>query len=150
MSARAAARSLRTVMARRFRSYVFQGAATALFACATPAFPDPVDDTADLPQWMVRAQQRLALKPDQQRELHELVDVNTSKLAALQRRLAQQDGAGLAPVRHDEMAALQREFRVGLAAILSPPQLASWDNLLAELLGHDQLRNAPLLAERAH
>ena len=137
-------------MASRFRSYLFQGVASALVTCATPAFADPIDDPSGLPRWMVRAQHRLALKPAQQRELRELVDQNTTKLAALQRRLAQHDGEGRARARNDEMAALQREFRVGLGAILSPEQLAEWDALLEELLGEVHLRIAPMLAERQH
>lgn len=145
-----AARSLTPVMGSRFRSYLYQGAASALFACATPAFSDPVEESANLPRWMVRAQQRLALQPVQQRELRELVQLNTSKMAALQRRLELQSGDERAHARHDEMAVLQREFREGLAAILSPDQLAEWDTLLEELLGEVHLRNAPLLAERQH
>jgi len=150
LSAHLAARSLTPVMASRFRSYLYQGAASALIACATPAFPDPAEESASLPQWMVRAQQRLALKPAQQLELRDLVELNTSRLAALQRRLRLQPGDEQARARLDEMAALQRDFRERLAAILSPGQLAEWDTLLEELLGEVHLRNAPLLVERQH
>ena len=52
--------------------------------------------------------------------------------------------------RHDELAALQREFRAGLSAVLSPVQLAEWDSLLAELLGDAALRLAPLPGGRQH
>lgn len=128
-------------MARRFRSLLCSGAASALFAVAGTALADPVVESGDLTQWVQRAQHRLALKPAQQRELRALVDDNTVKLQALQQSRQ---------ARLEEMAALQREFRVGLGSILSPDQLTQWDLLLEELLGEIHLRNTPILAERAH
>jgi hypothetical protein len=123
-------------MSRRIRSILWQGAASALFVIAGPAFADPVE-AVDLPQWMVRAQQRLALRPLQQRELRALVADNTVRLQSLQETRP----------TFDDMEALQREFRVELARILEPDQLAAWDALLEELLGAVHLRNAPMLAE---
>jgi hypothetical protein len=121
----------------RFRSILWQGAASALLVISEPAIADQVDDVRSLPLWVVRAQQRLALKPAQQRELRLLVDDNAVKLQSLPRQL-----------HPGEMAAVQREFRVGLARILGPEQLAEWDVLLEELLGAVHMRNAPMLAER--
>lgn len=121
-------------MARRLRSILWQGAASA-FLIAEPAFADPVEDLRSLPQWVVRAQQRLALRPAQQRELRMLVDDNSVKMESLPRHF-----------RPEEMQALQREFRLGLARILEPGQLAEWDALLEELLGAVHMRNAPVLA----
>jgi hypothetical protein len=121
-------------MARRFHSILWQGAASA-FLMGGPAIADPVEDVHSLPQWVVRAQQRLAFKPVQQRELRMLVDDNAAKMQSLPRQS-----------RTEGMAALQREFRVGLARILEPGQLAEWDVLLEELLGAVHLRNAPMLA----
>ena len=123
-------------MARRFRSFLWQGAASA-FLMVEPVFADPVEDMRSLPQWAVRAQQRLALKPAQQRELRVLVDANAVKMEALPR-----------PLCPEKMAALQREFRVGLVRILDPEQVAEWNVLLEELLGAVHLRNAPMLAAR--
>lgn len=137
-------------MASRFRHFFYQGAASALFACATPSFPDAVDDPADLPLWMQRAQQRLSLTASQRREVRELVELNTSKLAALQRRPELQPRDDPAFARHDELAALQREFRAALSAVLSPAQLAEWDSLLTELLGEAGLRQVALPAGRQH
>ena len=125
-------------MSSRIRSILWQGAASALIVMGEPAFADPVDEVASLPQWVVRAQQRLALKPAQQRELRTLIDDNTVRLQSLQERHP----------TFDDMEALQREFRVELALILEPDQLAAWDALLEELLGAVHLRNAPMLAER--
>ena len=124
-------------MSSRIRSILWQGAASALMMSG-PAFADPVTEVASLPQWVVRAQQRLALKPIQQRELRALVDDNTVRLQSLQQRHP----------TFDDMDALQREFRAELARILEPEQLAAWDALLEELLGAVHLRNAPILAER--
>ena len=124
-------------MSSRIRSILWQGAASALMMSG-PAFADPVTEVASLPQWAVRAQQRLALKPAQQRELRALVDDNTVQLQSLQERHP----------TFDDMEALQREFRVELARILEPEQLAAWDALLEELLGAVHLRNAPMLADR--
>jgi hypothetical protein len=121
-------------MARRFRSILWQGAASA-FLMGGPAIADLAEDVHSLPQWVVRAQQRLAFKPVQQRELRMLVDDNAAKMQSLPRQS-----------RTEGMAALQREFRVGLARILEPGQLAEWDVLLEELLGAVHLRNAPMLA----
>jgi hypothetical protein len=121
-------------MARRFRTILWQGAASA-FLMGEPAFADPVEEVQNLPQWVVRAQRRLALKPAQQRELRMLVDDNAARMQSLPRQL-----------RTDGMAGLQREFRGGLARILEPEQLAEWDILLEELLGAVHLRNAPTLA----
>ena len=126
-------------MSRRIRSILCQGAASALFVVSAPSFADPADEIRSLPQWMQRAQQRLALKPAQQHELRVLVSDNAARMQALPQRPQPED-----------MEALQREFRVGLAAILSPGQLAEWDGLLEELLGAVHLRNAPMLAERSH
>ena len=137
----AVARNLPPTMTRRFRSLLCTGAASAFFAVAGPTLADPVAESGDLTQWVLRAQQRLALKPAQQFELRALVDVNTVKLQALQR---------LSGARLEQMAALQREFRAGLGLILSADQLVKWDLLLEELLGAVQLRNTPMLAERAH
>jgi hypothetical protein len=128
-------------MSRRIRSLLCSGAASAFFAVAGTALADPVVESGDLMQWVQRAQHRLSLKPAQQRALRALVDDNTARLQALQ---------GLPPARLEEMAAVQREFRAGLGLILSPDQLAEWDLLLEELLGEVHLRNAPVLAERAH
>jgi hypothetical protein len=125
-------------MARRLRSILWQGAASA-FLIAEPAFADPVEEVRSLPQWVVRAQQRLALQPAQQRDLRMLMDDNSVKMRSLPRQL-----------RPDDMEALQREFRVALARILEPAQLAEWDVLLEELLGTVHLRNTPMLAERNH
>jgi hypothetical protein len=121
-------------MSRRFRSILWQGAASA-FLIAEPAFAEPADDARSLPQWVVRAQRRLALKPAQQCELRMLVDDNAMKMQSLPRH-----------VHLEDMEALQREFRVGLARILEPEQLAEWDALLEDLLGAVHLRNAPMLA----
>jgi hypothetical protein len=128
-------------MARRIRSLLCSGAASALFAVAGTALADPVVESGDLTQWVQRAQHRLALKPAQQRELRALVDDNTVRLQALQR---------LPQARLEEMVAVQREFRAGLGLILSPEQLVQWDLLLEELLLEIHLRNTPVLAERAH
>lgn len=127
-------------MSRRIRSILCQGAASALLVIGEPTFADPVEGSNSLPQWVVRAQQRLALKPAQQRELRTLVDDNTSRLQALQ---------GHHPTG-DDLAQLQREFRVGLGRILDAEQLAEWDSLLEELLGAVHLRNTPVLAESRH
>lgn len=126
-------------MSRRIRSIMCQGAASALFVVAGPTFADPADESASLPQWMLRAQQRLALKPAQQRGLRTLVDENSVKVQAVSGRAS-----------HEHVEALRREFRVGLADILSPEQLAEWDALLEELLGAVHLHHAPLLARRSH
>src|SRR5688572_3373765 len=123
-------------MSRRIRTLLCQGAASALFV-AGAAFAEP-DDIGSLPHWMLRARQRLALEPTQQRELRLLVDDNAARLRSLPR------------VRHEDMQSLQREFRDALAQILTPDQLAEWNLLLEELLGAVHLRNAPMLAERRH
>ena len=112
----AAARNLPPAMTRRIRSLLFSGAASAFFAVAGTALADPIVESGDLTQWVQRAQQRLALKPAQQRELRALVDDNTVRLQALQRS---------PQVRLEEMATVQREFRIGLGLILSPDQLVS-------------------------
>lgn len=150
MSALVGARSVCLVMGRRFRHYFFRGAASALVAYATPAFADPVEDATDLPGWMQRAQQRLALTSSQRRDVRELVELNTSRLAALQRRQELQALGEQGLVPHDELAAIQHEFRAGLSASLSPVQLAAWDRLLEELSGEVALRNAVVLARRQH
>ena len=137
----AAACNLSPAMTRRIRSLLCSGAASALFAVGRAALADPVVESGDLTQWVQRAQQRLALKPAQQRELRALVDDNTVRLQSLQRS---------PQARLEEMAAVQREFRAGLGLILSPDQLLEWDLLLEELLGEAHLRNTPVLAERAH
>jgi hypothetical protein len=124
-------------MSRRIRSIVWQGAASALFVMAEPVYADPLEVNHQ-PPWVVRAQQRLALKPEQRRELRALVDDNTARLQALQE----------GHPTFDDMQALQRAFRVELARILDPGQLQAWDTLLEELLGAVHLRNAPMLAER--
>jgi len=103
-----------------------------------------------LPQWVLRAQERLGLKPVQQRELRTLVDSNSDRLRELQARYPAGDDANSRRAQLDEMAAVQREFRVGLTAILSPEQIAEWDALLEELLGEVHLRNAPRLADSLH
>lgn len=124
-------------MARRICNILWQGAASALLVIGEPAFADPVDEPSSLPQWVVRAQQRLALKPAQQRELHALIDDNNAKMQLLPRQ-----------PHPGDLQRLQREFREGLGRVLEPAQLAEWDALLEELLGAVHLRNAPMLAER--
>jgi hypothetical protein len=140
LSVVAAARNLPPTMTRRIRNLLCSGAASAFFAVAGTALADPIGEPGDLTQWVLRAQQRLALKPMQRRELRALVEDNTMRLQALQRL----------PLAREELAAVQREFRTSLGLILSPDQLVEWDLLLEELLGQVHLRNAPVLAERAH
>lgn len=126
-------------MSRRIRSILWHGAASALFVMAEPAFADPVDEVNSLPQWVVRAQHRLGLSGAQQRELRTLVDDNNVKMQALPRQF-----------QPEQMQALQREFRAGLARILEPEQLAAWDTLLEELLSAVHMRNPPMVAGRSH
>lgn len=121
-----------------------------MFVCATPGLAETPPETSSLPRWMVRAQERLALKPDQQRELRDLVDENAERMHALQVRLAGDDSAGARRMRLDELAGLQRLFRDELASILTPGQLAEWDTLLEELLGQVHLRNGVRVAEVTH
>lgn len=125
-------------MSRRIRSILWHGAASALFVIAGPALADPVDEVGDLPRWVVRAQQRLALNSRQRHELRALVDANTVRLRSLQERHP----------TFDDMQSLQREFRLELARILEPEQVAAWDALLQELLGAVHLRDAPRLSRR--
>ena len=126
---------------------IYKGAATALFACAGAAQGEPSPEVARLPQWVVRAQERLALTPAQQRELRVLVDENSERMRTLQARY---DSAAPRQAQREELALLQREFRENLSLILTLPQLAEWDVLLEELLGEVHLRNAPRLADGVH
>jgi hypothetical protein len=125
-------------MSRRIRNSLRQGAASVPLLIAGPAFADPVEDAGSLPQWVARAQQRLALTPPQRRELRALADANTARLQSLQKRHP----------ALDDLETLQCEFRGKLARILEPGQLAAWDALLEELLGAMHPRNAPVLAGR--
>jgi hypothetical protein len=128
---------------------ICRGAATALLACAgADAEPEPV--VTSLPHWVVRAQERLALDPLQQHELRVLIDGNAERLREMRSRFAGRDVTDARRGQREEMAALQRQFRGGLAGILSPEQLAEWDVLIEELLGQVHLRNAPRLAESTH
>lgn len=138
------------VMSRRIRSLIRNGAATALLVCAGAAPAEPLAEVRSLPQWVLRAQERLGLTQGQQRELRALVDENSNRLRDLQARRAAANDAARGRVRRDELAALQREFRANLAGILTPAQLAEWDVLVEELLGEVHLRNAPRLADTMH
>lgn len=126
-------------MARRLHSLWFHGAASALFAWMGAAWAEPVPESDSLPQWVQRAQERLALNAEQRRGLCLLVDVNSERLRTLQNRHAVANPDDSGRVQREEMAALQRAFRGDLALILTTPQLAEWDALLAELLGESQL-----------
>ena len=96
-----------------------------------------------LPQWMLRAQQRLALDSSQQQELRRLV-------RACAERMREMGASGSRDAQREEMVALRREFRESLVGILSTEQLAEWDALLEELLGEIHLRNSPLAVHGAH
>jgi hypothetical protein len=147
---------------------ICRGAATALIACsgATLADVEGADvegadmEVADvelsdpepasarqlitsLPQWVLQAQQRLALEPGQQRLLRELVDGNSERLREMRARQAQPGASESRRPRHAEMAALQQEFRDALVGILTAAQLAEWDALIEDLLGELHLRHAP-------
>jgi len=128
---------------------MINGAATALLACASAVPAETLAEARGLPQWMVRAQQRLDLAPAQQREVRALVDANSLRLHELQGNLAATD-PGARRDRRAAMAELQRQFRDHLAAILTPAQLAEWDALVEELLGEVHLRNAPRLTQSMH
>src|SRR3954468_15369123 len=119
-------------MAQQFRKMMFRGAASAWFACAAPAFAEAPAETTSLPQWMVRAQERLALKPGQQSELRLLTDASATRMQALQARYTADASAEARRARLDELAGLQRDFRDQLAVILTPAQLGDWDTLLEE------------------
>jgi len=139
---------------------ICRGAATALIACSGATLadvevtdPEPANSrqlVTSLPQWVLQAQQRLALDPAQQRLLRELVDGNSERLREMRARLAQPGASESPRPRHKEMAALQQEFRDALVGILTPAQLAEWDALIEDLLGEVHLRNAPWLGDRAH
>jgi len=135
-------------MGQRFRYMICNGTATALLACANAVPAEPLAEVRSLPQWVLRAQERLALEPAQQRELRALIDANAERLRELQARHATSDaGRGL---RREELTVVQLEFRRRLVAILTPGQLAEWDALVEELLGEVHLRNAPRLAAGLH
>jgi len=136
-------------MTRRVHSMFFRGMATAWFACTAPALADPEPAVTSLPQWVMRAQQRLGLQPEQQRELRTLVDANSERLREL-REFYPGDSVDARQAQREAMAGLQYEFRGGLARILTPGQLAEWDTLIEELLGEVHLRNAPRFADSAH
>ena len=129
---------------------MFEGAASALFACAAPAFADAPPESTSLPQWVVRAQERLALKPAQRQELRVLIDANATRMQALQARYSADASAEARRARLDELSGLQRDFRDRLAAILTPAQLGEWDALLEELLGQVHLRNGVRVADVTH
>jgi len=143
---------------------ICRGAATALIACSGAAFADleladPKPANAEptssgtkitsLPQWLLRAQRRLALEPIQQRELRQLVDGNSERLREMQARQADRSATGSLGAQREEMAALQQQFRDALGGILSAGQLSEWDVLIEELLGQVHLRNAPRLVDSA-
>ena len=134
----------------RIRSILCLGAASALIVCVEPTLADPEPAVTSLPQWVLRAQERLGLQPAQQRELRTLVDANSERLRELRERQAELDPADARRTQREAMAALQFEFRGDLARILTPDQLAEWDALIEELLGQVHLRHAPTLANSAH
>lgn len=110
------------------------------------AWADPEPDAGGLPEWVLRAQERLALNATQRRELCLLVDENSERLRTLQNRyaVASPDDSGRA--QREEMAGLQRKFRGDLALLLSGEQLAAWDALLGELLGKEAVHRLPPMA----
>lgn len=111
-----------------------------MLVCAAGNAAEPQADPRSLSQWVLSAQERLALAPGQQRELRALMEESSSRMTTLQSRR----------VRREEVAVLHREFREGLVAILKPEQVAEWDALVEELLREVHLRNAPILAGRLH
>ena len=130
----------------RLRTMLVGGAASALLACAGEVGADPQPATTSLPQWVVRAQERLGLEPAQQRELRALVDDNAGRLDELRARYS----ANTVEARRAQrlaMAGMQEDFRHGLAAILTAAQLAEWDALVEELLGEVHRRQGIRLAE---
>ena len=129
----------------RMRFLLCGGAASALLACGGAAVADTPRMVTSLPQWVTRAEERLALQPDQERELRRLVDGNAERLDGLRERFPG-DSAEARRARRTAMAGLQMEFRHGLAAILTPRQLADWDQLVEELLGQVHLRHGTRLA----
>jgi hypothetical protein len=118
-----------------------QRAASSLIARAGAEAVDPEAQATSLPQWVWRAQQRLALDAAQRRELRALVDENSGRLRFLQSGLAADPADDPLRRRRDAMADLRREFRDDLALILTGAQLAEWDALLEELLGEAHLRH---------
>jgi hypothetical protein len=131
---------------KRFRSALCQAAVSALLACAGDAVADPRPPATSLPQWIMRAQERLGLQPGQQRELRLLVDGNAVRLDEMRLRFAHDSTAGASRAQREAMAGIQLDFRQGLAGILSPEQLVEWDVLVEELLGQVHLRHAPRVA----
>lgn len=121
------------------------GALCALLACAGDAVADSKPAVSSLPQWVMRAQERLELQPYQQHELRRLVDGNAERIDALRQRYAGDTAEGRRAQRV-ALSSLQEEFRAGLAGILSPTQLAEWDALVEELLGRVHLRQGPRVA----
>jgi Spy/CpxP family protein refolding chaperone len=121
------------------------GAASALLACGGEAIADTPRMVSSLPQWVTQAEERLALQPEQQRELRLLVDGNAERLDEMRERFAG-DSPEARRAQRTAMAGLQLEFRQGLAAILTPRQLAEWDQLVEELLGQLHLRHGTHLA----
>ena len=138
------------LMTRRIRSILCRGAASTLIACVGPALADPEPAVTNLPQWVMRAQERLGLQPAQQLELRTLVDANSERLRELRERHAELDSSEARRTQREAMTALQFEFRGELARILTPDQLAEWDTLIEELLGEVHLRNSPRYADSAH
>jgi len=130
----------------RLRAMFFGGTASALLACAGEVVADPQPATSGLTQWVMRAQQRLGLEPEQQRELRALVDDNAGRLDEMRARYSS-DTAEARRAQRAAMAGIQEDFRHGLAGILTAAQLAEWDALVEELLGQVHLRQGIRLAE---
>src|SRR5262245_45020013 len=99
-------------MTRRVRSLLCKGVATAIVACAVPVdSAEPNDDSRSLSGWVVRAQERLSLKPAQQRDLRLLVDLNSGKLRDIQVRYKDSPSEHARISQLQDMQALRVEFR---------------------------------------
>ena len=129
------------------RLMLFRSAVTALFAWSGGAVADPEEPAVTSPTpWALRAQQRLALDPGQQRELRALSDERSQRLC----EVSVEPGApGPSRAQCEEMAALQLEFRQALTGILTPAQLVEWDALIDELISRVHLDNLPQVT-RSH
>jgi Spy/CpxP family protein refolding chaperone len=101
------------------------GAALAQPASSPPRSPE-------MQQRIAQSKERLHLTPEQEPRLRALLEGEAQKLRAIRAKYGSDDSAHSRAEQRREARVVQQDFRVKLAEVLSPEQIAEWDKIASE------------------
>ncbi|HEU5295746.1 MAG TPA: hypothetical protein VFU71_13275 [Burkholderiaceae bacterium] len=86
----------------------------------------------EVQQRVAQAKERLRLTPQQETQLRTLMHEQTQRLRAIQAKYGSDESLNARGAKAREARAVQDDFHNRLAGVLSPAQMAEWDQMASE------------------